>query len=554
MKIRMPWLVLAAALCMAVPACGGEEKEDERPLTIDDPGPLAAETLRVAVIDDVTRRPVLDAVVVANLEGQSGSRELTLKDNGRYELKKVPDAKKVTVSVFHSDYNYVTAAGLSERDLLISVRRLATSRRGGITGTLANWPDASDNSTLAVGITSLALQGSILDFDPDVFRGDQVDTTFDFPSWMAPLVKNFSPDSSTTFDVKIPGSVMFGKKTDFSVFGLPSPCGSASSEMEGSCGRQAAFGAYASVSGYTDPIVQELYTDEAQALIAKVVATIDDGAELNLQELLPTALPLLPKLLSHVKVDYARDISLDFGGADQALQERDFDLARSFSLKRSVTVPMPPQLMDKEHADLVGVIALADLGSQGLLPIGLGASDTGSSLTVDMVLADGGITFKNATNKLVAIALDSSISSAVHDKSIVPVFSALLGTYDSLPEGGAAMSGAFLESPEESAFSSDIRTFFQTPDVKGADLYRAEIKGGNRQWVVYFDRSSDLVALPEVPEGMEDVIQVGKDAHTMIAISLKDSLTMDNLFKDSEANVSDLNDLMTGFSYAVHYE
>ena len=172
-----------------------------------------------------------------------------------------------------------------------------------------------------------------------------------------------------------------------------------------------------------------------------------------------------------------------------------------------------------------------------------------------MVVADGGITFQNAKTKLVAIALDSSISSAVHDKSITPVFSALVGTYDSLPEAGTTiMSGAFLESPEDSAFSSDIRTFFQTPDVRGASLYRAEIKGDHRQWVVYFNSGSDLVALPAVPEGAEDVIEAGDDAHTMIAISLKDSLSMDDLFTDSDANINDLNDLMTGFSYAVHYE
>ena len=57
-----------------------------------------------------------------------------------------------------------------------------------------------------------------------------------------------------------------------------------------------------------------------------------------------------------------------------------------------------------------------------------------------------------------------------------------------------------------------------------------------------------------MPEGAEDVIEAGDDAHTMIAISLKDSLSMDDLFTDSDANINDLNDLMTGFSYAVHYE
>ena len=240
-------LSLSAGLCLG--ACSSETDPEGDPQTDADasvtpgqddasePGtgpvgevPLPEGGLRVSVIDELTRRPVLGATVVASVGGVEHA--LTAQDDERY-LAIVDSDAAATVSVFHADYHYVTVADVSARDLVIAVRRLPTARRGGLKGNMANvWPETPED-TITIGIVGLAVQGNLLDFEPALFLGDARDTNFSLPSWLDPLVAQFAPGSETTFTFPGPGSVLIGDKTDYSVFGLPSPCGNEALEREG---------------------------------------------------------------------------------------------------------------------------------------------------------------------------------------------------------------------------------------------------------------------------------------------------------------------------------
>lgn len=572
MKKTMPWMFLIALLCLSVglTACGSDDGGDPvsendastQPSGDDDsgvpdsggnePDDETGTLLRVSVIDELTGRPVLGATVVANVAG--ASLTLPQQANERYEIELDSDVDvAVTVSVFHQDYNYVTVADVKAHDLVVALRRLPEARRGGITGTLTNWPTTTETETLAVGVAGLSLQGNILDFEPSLYLGDAKEASLQFPSWISSVLAMFPsvtlPDS---LELNAPGSVMLGDKTSYAVLGLPSPCDDETAERAGTCGKQAAFSAYTSISGFLDPTLLSLLSAETIALIKQIIAMVQGDGELDIASLIPAALPLLPQLLSILTYDYAQDLSLTFGNDNQSLSTKNFTTTKKFDLQRSVTVPTLPILMGSEPADLVGVIALADLQSQGLLPLGAGAS-VSSALTFDMTLANVGTGLDSAKRKLIAIALDSDIADALSDDSddsVALVFSALIGSFDSLPDSGATLKGNFLGAPAGSAFDGASRTLDQLPAVDGATLYRAVLKGADRRWVVYYGDESTSVTLPAVPAGFGDVIST-EQAHTLIALRLPSEISFESLFADDATNADQLGSLMEAFSIAM---
>ncbi|MDR0967149.1 MAG: hypothetical protein LBM75_11760 [Myxococcales bacterium] len=562
MNKTMPWKFLMVAICslltlgLGLTACGGSNESTEPPDANEPVGP-GGETgfLRVALIDELTSRPVLGATVVANVAG--ASHTFDQQADGRYEAELTSKAA-ATISVFHDDYDFVTVAGVQQgSDIVVSLNRLPTSRRGGITGEFTNWPVDAD--TLAVGIAGLSLQGNILDFSPTLYLGDQERATFTLPEWLsnigAMLPSDLLPPDigellTGSFELDVPGSAMLGDKTTYAVLGLPSRCNDEVAERAGACGTQAAFSAYIQATNLMEAfgMISPLLSQELIATLSPIMA----GGELNIPELIPVALPLLPKLLSLISYDYASNLSLTFGDENHALVQHDFSFspAKKFELKRSVTIPALPVLMGDESADLVGVIALADLQSQGLLPLGAGVSD-GSQLTFDMTLADVGNGLDEAGRKLVAIALDSDIAGALTDSSTPIVFSALIGSFERLSATGTDMQGSFLTPPSGSAFDGAQRTLSQLPAVEGATLYRAELKGADRRWLVYYGNGSASVTLPSVPTGFSDVLLADQD-HTLIAVRLPSAVTFQSLFEDDAANADQLGNLMEAFSISIH--
>ncbi len=563
MRKKIPLTLLLALFCLGssltLGACGGEESGSDDPQGTGDastpvpeddastpgPEPVPEGALRVSVIDELTGRPVLGATVLATVDGAEIA--LPQQADERYQAALDTEAA-ATVSVFHADYHYVTVAGVKSSDLVVALRRLPGARRGGLSGKLTNWPESSD--TIAVGIAGLSLQGNILDFEPALYRGDARQATFTLPSWISSLVGGFAANIPTEFQFNAPGAVMIGDQASYAVLGMPSPCGDEAAEKAGTCGKQAAFSAYASVSGLLDPTVQALLTPETTELIKAIIDGVQSEAGLDIAALIPKALPMLPKILSVLSFDYAEDLSLQFGGADQALAARDFTTTKKFDLKRSVTLPAPPILMGEAPADLVGALALADLGGQGLIPLGAGASQA-DELTFDMTLANVGSGLDAAGRKILALALDSGISGAMSDDTVPLTFSALLESFEALSEAGTAMSGSFLAAPADSTFDAASRTLGDLPAVEGATLYRAVLKGADRRWVVYYGDDSARVTLPAVPSGFEDVIAADQ-RHTLIALRLGDGVTFESLFADDEANPDRLGDLMNAFSISVH--
>ena len=557
MKKTMSWMFIAAALCMgmSLSACGGDDEKSGTPDADAgvvqpggdsdagaDPGedPVPAGKLRVSAIDELTGQPVLGAQVVVSVSGQSGELALTEASDGRYEVAVSDASAAVTVSVFHADYHYVTVAGFTGRDAVVALRRLPAAKRGGLTGTITSWPESAD--TIAVGVAGLAFQGNLLDFERTLFRGEAGEANFSLPS----AITNLSDKIPASFQFTAPGAVMIGDKADYGVFGLPAQCADAAREKAGTCGDLAAFSVYANVS------TADLVTLAAKNLptITSIIRAVTGGEGLNIGALLPSLLPLLPEVIKLMKFDHARDLAITFGDEAQALAEHDFTPVKAFSLTRKVTVPALPSLMGSDAANLVGVGVLADLGSQGMLPLGVGVATAAGA--VDVSIADTtGSDLASAPKKLLALAVDTGVFGDLGDATKEKSFSVLMESVSSLPAAGTSMSGSFLAAPKGSSFDSATRTIANVPTVAGASLYRVNLKGEDRRWVVYCGGGVASVRLPAVPAGLDEVIAEDQ-GHTMIALGLSGELTLDQLFTDSATNADQLGTLMNAFSIAIH--
>lgn len=551
-KKQMPWMLIAAALCMSLSlaACGGDEEESGTPDDVEDAGTtgggepadageeVPSGQLRVAAIDELTGQPVLGAKVVAGVDGVSGTLELAQQDDGRYLAALEGDAP-VSVSVFHADYHYVTVAGAQGRDLVVALRRLPAAKRGGLTGAITTWPaDGADG--IAVGVAGLAFQGNLLDFERSLFRGEAREANFALPS----AITNISSAIPATFNFTAPGAVMIGDKADYGVFGLPAQCADEASEKAGTCGDLAAFSVYANVS--TTDLVS-LAVSNLQT-ITSIIDAATSGEGVDIAGLLPSLLPILPEVIRLMKFDYARDLAITFGGDDQALTEHDFTPEEEFTLSRQVTIDALPALSGNEPADLLGVGVLADLGAQGMIPLGVGVATAAGA--VDVSLADTGTALNSASKKILALAVDTDVFNDIGDATKEKSFSVLMEDVDSLPIGGTTMTGSFLGAPTGSTFEPATRTISALPTVAGANLYRVNLKGEDRRWVVYVGEGAASVTLPAVPDGFDEVIAADQ-GHTMIAIGLDGGLTLDQLFSDNATNADQLGDLMTAFSISI---
>lgn len=548
---QMPWMLIAAALCMSLSltACGGDDEESGTSDDVEDAGTTGGgETtdaggnvpvgqLRVAAIDELTGQPVLGAKVIAGIDGESGTMELAQQADGRYVAALEGDAL-VSVSVFHEDYHYVTVAGAQGHDLVVALRRLPSAKRGGLTGAITTWP-VDDAGSIAVGVAGLAFQGNLLDFERALFRGEAREANFALPS----AITSISDKIPATFNFTAPGAVMIGDKPDYGTFGLPAQCADEANEKAGTCGDLAAFSIYANVS--TSDLLT-LVLNNMQT-INSIISAATSGEGVDIAALLPNLLPLLPQVIGLMKFDYARDLAISFGGDDQALTEHDFTPEAEFNLSRQVTIAALPTLSGKEPADLLGVGVLADLGTQGMIPLGVGVATAAGA--VDVSMANAGTALNSASKKLLALAVDTDVFGDIGDATKEKSFSVIMENVDSLPIGGKTMTGSFLGAPTGSTFDPATRTISALPTVAGANLYRVNLKGEDRRWAVYVGEGAASVTLPAVPDGFDEVITADQ-GHTMIAIGL-DGLTFDQLFSDNATNADQLGDLMTAFSISI---
>ena len=155
----------------------------------------------VAVIDELSGRPIVGAdVVVSSVAGliilQGGEGSVKTNAQG-YAAVDSGGALTYSVSVFHSEYSYVTIANYQGGStpghdfVAVYLRRNQTDKYGGYKGTLTNSP-VSSSANVHFGIASASLAGALTDLSLSQLLGESVPTmvkisTFDNGGKPVPL-------------------------------------------------------------------------------------------------------------------------------------------------------------------------------------------------------------------------------------------------------------------------------------------------------------------------------------------------------------------------------
>jgi hypothetical protein len=198
------------------------------------PATAPAATVLAVVTDELTGRPISGAtVIVSDGTGAVLGTGTTLAA-GSYAVAGVAAGGNVSVSVFHTDYNYLTIANYpmsGSRVLSMPLRRNQTDKFGGYKGTFNNVPQTSN---IHAGIASMSLAGSITDLSLAQLLGPSEPTDIVIGS------------AINQMDVPIPAGVYLGFtdsliKGNVSALGLAGTCSDASKVTAGTCGTRSAW-------------------------------------------------------------------------------------------------------------------------------------------------------------------------------------------------------------------------------------------------------------------------------------------------------------------------
>ena len=141
---------------------------------LENPGPIMPASLRVVVNDMESGLPVAGAEVIVNGVSATTNAQgvATLAD---------PPVSLYEVSVFDTDYNYLTIQGVSARDIRLQLQKKSgTGPVSGFTGEFdTSGLHTSGNITL--GLAGASLAGGLLDFELTRLLGDTFVTLLDVP-------------------------------------------------------------------------------------------------------------------------------------------------------------------------------------------------------------------------------------------------------------------------------------------------------------------------------------------------------------------------------------
>jgi|GEM_PF-990677 len=477
-------------------------------------------SLRAVLVDETSGRTIQGATVVADTSGGQIALEEEAGTPGSYILNGEATAGALTLSAFHPDFNSVTIAGLSARDLMVPMRRVATLNKGGVRGAVTTLASAS-TSNLSAGFVGLSVQGSLLDLGLEQFLGETVTTDIS----IAGLVD--------LPGVALPSGVVIGDKDSFLALGGAGPCGEADKARSGLCGNQSAFSL-----GFSMPV-----TD-----LAPLAGALTGGGPIDYGALLSQALPIL----SQVELGMVRDVPFDLvPAADFAVDAVAVrDMTPSLALNRSIALSLPAlPTLDGEAVGFVAGAALALVEDRGFVPLGLGAGVADAQgkigeVALQMAAPQGGV--EGSDFVLVAIALPGGgvmADGALGLSGVVARMPSPEG--ERLPEIG----GDFIGLPSGGAFEGASRSVRGVAEVEGAGVYRLIFTlASGRRWTVTFGGGE--VALPRPPEGFEDLDASAATVPFMAqAVRLAGDAGVDALFKiDGEEGVARLNALTRAFS------
>jgi hypothetical protein len=480
---------------------------------------------RVIVVDD-NQAPVANATIkIGDKSGTTDANGVAVIDGA---------TPPFDVHVFHKEYNYFSAFGISKTDLYVQVNKsVATDQAGGVKGNFnfkqlrklfgideVTWEDY----TVGFGIAGAALDQNLLNLNFDLLIGESFN------------VNIFSKD------VSLPSGV---------VVALAGGSGKPEYQTLSKAGRQLIWG-----------FGGKFKVDD----VLPIVTAATGGGDLNIGSILAQAKPLF----ANMAFGYLPDVTVQLfprvadkddkngdGKKDDLIPDFDkfpqHDVVLAAKLDKSIPVTISKFPSVKHNGKDVELLSI---GLAGVLVPGVGIVPLG--LDVDQVKSgSGNLTIKYAepsgilkTGKFAAITLTLNIPSGDDAPPLMIFGEVKLG--DSAPSSMTIAS--FLDVAQNAKYDPTSRKL-ESANVDGASATQVDINDGNgKKWLVFFGASANgTVTLPEPPSGFDDRATNAKDV-SVRPVKLTDGQTIDSLLEFNSTNMDSLVNYIGAFSSITVFE
>lgn len=444
--------------------------------------PPAAGNLRVVVVDELTRRPLTGATV----EVVGGAAPVATDARGAAAVAAAPSPAVVTVA--HTDYDYVTIAGVSARDLLVPLRRTRGTRWGGMTADLAGLLSKSAEVHLALG--GLSLPGSLADLAAADLVGTPERIDVQLGGSTVPM------DVTSAMAGAIGGGT--AAKSRALAFGIAGECDGPDADRltsGGECATRIPWTLIGDLPMSKVPFGTYPRPDFAFTLFAEAFAQSSTRGRVLADlpfRLRPGDAPALDDAAAFPTAAFADPLPM--------------------GLRTLLAIPRLPIDADLNAALVLGGVSIR---GRGIVPLGITGARNGvpadgqidgvrpGVLPLRMLAAHSGL--EAQPFRVVAMALDSrritALGATATSVLIAPVpWIAAMGADDGVPPMGFARE--FLAVPA-TTFAYDTAVGRPQP-VAGAALQRLVFEDArSRRWVVYHRGDAD-VAVPPPPAGFDD--------------------------------------------------
>jgi hypothetical protein len=554
--------------------------------------PAAAPTgsIIAVVTDELTGRPIPGATVVvsdATTGADIGNTNTAV--GPLYTAVVAGTPTTVTVTVFHTDYNYLTVGNYpmsGSRVLSLVLRRNQTDKFGGYKGTFTGVPQTSN---IHAGIASMSLAGSITDLSLAQLLGPSEETDIVIGS------------AINQMDVPIPAGVYLGFtdsliKGNVSALGLAGTCVDGTGAPDtakinaGTCGTRSAW----ALAG--DVPLGDLPIDA----FAGGTSNIDFG------KVLSRIIPIFKKFNSSV----ARDVQFSLKTTPMTMGEYDFKDTSSFTTQDhvfdqvplafnfAVTIPDLPKFKGS-FADGAIVLGGANVTGRGVVPLGMGvavntATPVDAKTDIQAELPSAGLIsmrmapthhgIEGSDYGLVALALSlKSLTDASAGVATSAIYGRVAGNQLKFDPKGAtpvSLGGDFLNFPEGAKYNFTnaaqpglpARTFKlalpSTVTLTGVTMIRVAFTDAlEHRWVVYMSQTEATgasgVRLPTPPGAFTDRTFSGGTTNvgvrsTMLAQAIRlndnpgaagNAISFQGLVEQNSTNYDRITDFTTGFSF-----
>lgn len=460
-------------------------------------------SVRVVVQDERTGNPLAGALVLLRQGGATLGNVLTTGADGAVAATATGS---LDVHVFKNGYTYLSVIDTTSADLLIPLSPTSDpSRAGGYQGTFDLSAVANRTDTVEVGLAGLSVGRPFIELGSIKLLGEPVRRRLRIGN----LYDNF---------IDLPLG-LYLKLGDQSIKGDFAALGEAGQHHAWALGGKLPF----------DRVIQVL----TPVLGGGSGASLSSGSVVvpllaffeKFRHFVKTAVNVVvtPRVVDSQDFDgdgSVTDLVPDFANTG-AFPVLNAVVTQALTLSTAVTVPALPQYGGR-FLEGAFIIAGANAPGRGLVPLGLSAAldaPRPGEAPDGLVDADGNtagnqstVRFKLAPlhsglegSKFVVATLARSLDFSGASPVPGPV-SGLITQTDGLGATTDLGGQAFLGFPTDASFTLANRSFSLGTAVAGASFYRADFKGADGDWVVYFKAPASGAAftLPAIPTGASE--------------------------------------------------